>query len=177
MKILDSRVAMANAQHTQEQLAKYFRYDSKTGKLFWTVNKNRARAGSEVCTPHPSGYLAVQLDKVGYLVHRVIWCLVYGAFPESLIDHRDLDKRNNLLNNLRLSTGSGNCCNSPLRKDNTSGVKGVNWHPRICKWQARVQINYKRSTNYFDSLKEAEAFVKSKRENLHKNFTNHGEMT
>lgn len=176
MTITDCRVATANAAHTQEQLAEYFRYDPETGKLFWKINKNKARAGDEACTPHQSGYLAVQLDKTAYLVHLVIWCLVYGAFPESLIDHWDLNKRNNRLDNLRLSTGSGNCCNNPMRKDNKSGVKGVNWHTRLLKWQARVQINYKRSTNYFDSLEEAEAFVKTKRESLHQKFTNHGEQ-
>ena len=173
----DFRVATANRQHTQEQLLEYFTYNFETGELFWKIDKNRAKAGDKVCTPHPSGYLAVQIDCIGYLVHRVIWCLIYGEFPESLIDHKDLDKQNNRLDNLRQSNGSGNCCNSTLRSDNTSGVKGVGWHSKLRKWQVRIQVNRKRTTNYFTSFEDAKLFIENQRQLLHKEFANSGVTT
>jgi len=164
-----------NDNHTQEQLLQYFNYDSETGKLFWKINKNKIKAGDEAKTPHNSGYLSVQVDKTSYLVHRVIWCILYGSFPKYRIDHINLDKTKNTPDNLRIATGSNNCCNQNLRKDNTSGVKGVCWHSRLKKWQARVQINGIRSSKYFNLLDDAEKFIKEKRIFDHKEFANNGE--
>jgi hypothetical protein len=171
---MDHRIATAKAFHTQEELLRYFDYNPETGKVYWKVSKGNIKAGTEVKTPHNTGYISVQVDGISYLLHRVIWCMIYGEFPSVLIDHENLNRKDNRLKNLRLATGANNCQNAGLRKDNTSGVKGVSWHKRIGKWQARVQLNGARSIKYFENLNEAESYVTSLRKELHKEFTNHG---
>lgn len=58
--------------------------------------------------------------------------------------------------NLRLSDRSKNNMNTLIRKDNTSGVKGVNWSNRPEGWRARIQVNKKRiDLGVYDSLEEA----------------------
>ncbi|MFW3387968.1 UNVERIFIED_CONTAM: AP2 domain-containing protein, partial [Kocuria sp. CPCC 205274] len=70
---------------------------------------------------------------------------------------------------------SENNANAQLRKDSTSGVKGVTWASNIGKWRARIQHNGRRITiGYFDSPEIAVAEIKQKRSELHKEFANHG---
>lgn len=58
-----------------------------------------------------------------------------------VIDHRDGDKLNNQKDNLRYATLSGNARNSGIRKDNTSGYKGI--CKRRNRWQAYIYHNCK----------------------------------
>lgn len=53
-------------------------------------------------------------------------------------DHRDRNRLNNCRSNLRPATRSENNLNSKLRKDNTSGHKGIRWHTQTKKWNAAV---------------------------------------
>ena len=54
------------------------------------------------------------------------------------------------------------CINQNLRKDNKTGVKGVNWDKQSNRWQAQLQINKKKVLNrYFDNFDDA---VKARRE-------------
>lgn len=81
-------------------------------------------AGSLVSS---SGYSQVRIEKKLNLCHRVIWELHNGQIADGmLIDHLDGDKFNNNINNLRLTTRQGNARNCAKRKDNTSGITGVN---------------------------------------------------
>lgn len=74
-----------------------------------------------------SGYYQVRNYGKLFLVHRVIWELTNGSIPDGMfVDHKDQNKINNRLDNLRLVTKAGNNQNHPLRKDSTSGVVGVN---------------------------------------------------
>lgn len=173
---MDKRLQEANARHTSSDLHKHFKYCPTTGKLTWRVAKaQRIRVGTEAGTPHNKGYLSVVLDGTAYLVHRVIWCMVYGEWPGSLVDHADRDRSNNRLLNLRLGGSDGNSQNHAIRCDNTSGVKGVSWHKKTGKWSARIQANKRRWTvGYFNTPDEAGEILKIIREQLHKEYANHG---
>jgi hypothetical protein len=70
-------------------------------------------------------------------MHRVLM-----GEPEGMhIDHRDGDGLNNRKFNLRDATPSQNQQNSRLPSSNTSGFKGVSWHPRGGKWRAQIGVN------------------------------------
>lgn len=73
-----------------------------------------------------SGYYQVRKQGKLQLVHRVIWEMYYGSIPENLfLDHKDGNRTNNKLSNLRLVQRSLNARNCQQREDNTSGVTGV----------------------------------------------------
>lgn len=58
--------------------------------------------------------------------------------------------------NLRIASVSQNNINQRLRKDNSSGVKGVNYDSNKNKWIARIQIDGKRiNLGNFNSLEDA----------------------
>lgn len=111
---------------TQERLKARLRYVPTTGKFYHRVTSGRAVKGAEAGTVHGKhGHIAVKVDGVRYLAHRVAWLYMTGAWPEGKIDHRDRAPANNRWKNLRPATHAQNIANSRLRKDSSSGVKGV----------------------------------------------------
>lgn len=72
-------------------------------------------------------------------MHRLIMNAPAGVN----VDHRDHDKLNNQKFNLRLCTLIENNRNGVLRKDNTSGYKGVSIDPSTGYWRPSVYLNGK----------------------------------
>ena len=80
------------------------------------------------------------------------------------IDHIDGNKSNNKIENLRAVKRSQNQWNAKIRKDSTSGVKGVLWHKRDCKWAASIRFHNKsKSLGCYDDLELAELVVQEAR--------------
>lgn len=72
-------------------------------------------------------------------------------------DHINRNSLDNRKNNLRKANLQENNRNHSLRRDNTSGVSGVNWDKRRNKWHVRINNNNKErlSLGYFDDIKDA----------------------
>lgn len=158
-----------------ERITELFNYDKTTGIVTRKTNRGQCKAGSIVGTKHISGYLAARVDGNIYLLHRLIWCIVHGSWPECYIDHIDGDRRNNVISNLREATHTENTQNAKIRDDNTSGIKGVHYSIRLNKWVARVQTENKRvHLGAFNTLEDARDCIEKFRLDSHKNFTNNG---
>ena len=76
-------------------------------------------------------------------MHRVVAERAGMKIEDLEVDHDDHNGLNNVRSNLRPATTSQNQWNRALQKDNTSGFKGVCWHQRSRKWQARIRVNGK----------------------------------
>lgn len=72
-------------------------------------------------------------------MHRVI----AGCDDDSIVDHADCNGLNNRRENLRVVGHLENSRNTRIRKNNSSGFKGVSQHKRSGKWQAAIWVNYK----------------------------------
>jgi hypothetical protein len=85
--------------------------------------------------------------------------------PESkpYVDHRDRDKGNNSLANLRWVTCLENCQNQSLSKANKSGTQGIILRVDIKSkpWYGFISINNKRVGCYFATKEEAIAWRKA----------------
>lgn len=73
--------------------------------------------------------------------HRVVWALVHGEWPLGEIDHKNHDRSDNRIDNLRHVTRGENTKNLSKSRSNTSGAVGVIWLDRLGKWQARIKVN------------------------------------
>lgn len=95
---LTNQLTLAQAQET-------FFYDAETGCLHWKIRPSIARLwGSKAGNIKQDGYFAVTLMNKGYQFHNVVWNYHNGLIPNGFtVDHRDRDRSNNRIENLRLA--------------------------------------------------------------------------
>lgn len=133
---------------------------------------SRAMPGMFAGSPNSDGYLRVKINNVAFRVHRVIWLITYGEWPEGQIDHINGVRDDNRIENLRAVSVVGNQQNQHMRVDNTSGTTGVRLESGA--WTAKIRVRGKRlHLGRFKSLEEAAAARKSA-ELLYGFHPNHG---
>lgn len=132
----------------------HFKYSATRGKLFYRQGKLRGHAVKT--RKLGSGYVTTTWLDMEWRIHRLIWMLVNDAAlqPSDEIDHRNQIRHDNRPDNLRKATHAQNQWNAGIRKDNTSGIKGVAM--RDGKYIANISINGK--VKYLGTFKtEADA--------------------
>jgi hypothetical protein len=139
-----------------EELRQQFLYEPETGAIY---SRHAACKGSDVRKPVGSenksrGYVNIQVGTKTIRAHRLAWALYYGEWPESLIDHKDLDKTNNRIDNLRAATKSQNMANS--KPTSRLGAKGVCRSTVGKPYQAEIKVGDQRMyLGKFDTVDEA----------------------
>jgi len=110
--------------------ADFFEYEISTGRLMWKVKRHKVRIGEEAGSiKHDGRYRTVVLMQKRYYVHRIIWELANGRIPHGMcIDHIDGNGLNNKLENLRVTSLSGNQRNRRLTRNCKTGISGVFHH-------------------------------------------------
>ncbi len=128
-------------------------YDPGTGVFRWKIsNGRRAVAGEIAGSVQADGCRHITVDRKRYLAHRLAWLYVHGVWPQNLIDHKNLDRTDNRIDNLRPATFQQNSCN---RDGWGKHGKGVLLRPSG-KWRARIRVNGKLiSLGDFSSQSEA----------------------
>ena len=118
----------------QEYFEKFFYYcpTSKTGLRFKQDGKTASckgwrKAGDEAGGLMKSGYYSVRVDGQNYMVHRIVWSLNHGDLDHTLVDHKDKNRSNNRIENLRLVTHSINGKNSSIKRHNKTGHIGISF--------------------------------------------------
>ena len=148
---------------TREIANSLFWHDDESGVLRWNFTSAKfARGdivGTKTSTPAcHTEYRQVKLFGELYKVHRLIWLMKTGEFPDKYIDHIDGNGLNNRWGNLREATPSQNMMNQRVRSDNASGVKGVSFDKCRNKWYAYINAGGKRKMlGRHDTFEEAVA--------------------
>lgn len=102
------------------------------------------------------------LDDKGYAIASVcgrkvkMHSLILSAGDNSLTDHKNGNRTDNQLDNLRPATRTTNAQNTTMHKDNKSGYKGVHWVKARKKWCAKIRafgVDY--NLGYFNEVKDA----------------------
>lgn len=135
---------------TFEQVSSVLRYEEETGCVV------RLKTGKLAGKSSHRGYRKVLILGKMYYCHRVAWLLHYGYWPNGQLDHIDCDTSNNRISNLRIATQAMNNANQRRRLNNTSGVKGVSFHRRAGKWEAKIKVGGKSlHLGSFDTIEQA----------------------
>ncbi|MBP9148707.1 MAG: HNH endonuclease [Rhodoferax sp.] len=148
---------------SQESLKEYCHYEPETG-IFTRIKAMNWRHKGNVgkpcgCLNKATGYVEFHVGGALRYGHRLAWIYMHGCIPEGArIDHKDTNRANNKIGNLRLSTHSENLRNCKVRIDNRSGVKGVGFDASRGKWTAHVCT---RKLGRFDTLFDAVCARKS----------------
>jgi len=156
-----------------DTLNRLFEYDSETGKVFRRTTLGGCIAGTEAGYSNGK-YRMLRVFGKSYLLHRIVWKMVYKEEPE-IIDHINGIANDNRIANLRNVSYSVNSRNSKLRNNNTSGCPGVNLHTQTGKWEAHVYTSSRKRKNLglFTSKEDAiKARKKAETENAY--HTSHG---
>jgi hypothetical protein len=162
---------------TQEELKESFYYVD--GDLFFkpfTGSRNRVSrlSNRRLGYRNKDGYFIAQWRHHKMYLHRMIFLYHHGYLPEQ-VDHIDGNKGNNKIENLRAANNALNMHNTVKRKDNTSGIKGVWYCKRSQRWIAEFVFNKKKThVGSFLSKEEAAQAIKITREQIVKEFANHG---
>ena len=154
----------------KRSLRAYFGYH-QDGALIRKHYVNRWKAGLIVFgSLRSDGYRAVLFGGSVELIHRMIYVWHYGKIKGE-IDHKNGDRSDNRIENLRAATRSQNISNLTKPPKNKTGVKGL----IRCKkhWVGIVSFahkpNYVRGKNKRAVIKK----LKDLRGKLHGNFARH----
>ena len=122
-----------------ETLVDFWNYGKVKTRKWYLTNHNRVASGSEENFVFLSNFI---MDHV--------------STKNSMIDHKDRNTLNNREANFRFCTKTQNAMNSKLRKDNTSGYKGVSYYKPNGKWRAYINIEgIRKSLGIFTTAFEA----------------------
>ena len=159
---------------TLERLREVLSYDSETGVLRWKVRQSRRNhVGDQAGTIAEDGYRVIQIDGWHYKAARLAWFYYYGRWPYPQADHRDLDRDNNRIANLREATDSQNGANVGLLSTNKTGLKGVSMGSanRRKRWKAQIRKDgERRFLGYFETPERAHAAYCAAAQQLHGEF-------
>lgn len=142
---------------TQDKLKEVLDYDPDTGIFKWKkyISSN-ASTGRIAGNQLPVGYISIQVSGTRYYAHRLAFLYMEGYFPENQVDHINKNKCDNSWNNLREVSIQCNARNVGNHKDNTSGVKGVDFIKARNKWRARItNMGNSIHLGLFNSFKDA----------------------
>ena len=102
---LDEACALKYSVYTVDNLRllmdEYIIYDRPRGLLWWKKPPFNDVKMNEPIGYSRDGYLAVTLMRQEFMVHRLIWLIGRGEFPENEINHQDQHRVNNVITNLR----------------------------------------------------------------------------
>ena len=144
----------------------------KEGKVFWKKDRgSQLVKGKEAGYTH-QGYRRIRFGKKQYLAHHIVWYLHHGYFP-IMLDHKNNDKGDNRIENLREADYSSNKMNTPVYKNSSSGIKGLMFCSKYQKWLARISVKNKRiHLGYFEDKELAELVLLEARSKYHGVFAN-----
>jgi hypothetical protein len=92
------------------------------------------------------GYLRTEIYEGSFFIHRLAYAIYHGVAPEDgdIVDHINGNPLDNRIENLRLTSHSGNSFNRQLTVKNTSGHRGVSYRKDTGRWVAYVSVGQKR---------------------------------
>lgn len=133
------------------------RFSYADGELYWkVVYSNRLKVGQKAGDVDGTGYRRIMLGKQHYKMHRLIWIMFNCDIPEGLfIDHINMNKADNRIENLRLVTKSQN--------NRNRDASGVTFDKARNKWRAQASVD---DTTVFLGRFDTEAEAQSEYESF-----------
>lgn len=127
-----------------EKIKTVLSYDRNSGNFYWLCSRRSGIKPGDIAghKRKRSGYVMLKVFGRQLQAHRLAWFYIHGYWPIDL-DHKDRDRSNNAIENLREASPSQNTMNTGVWISNTSGYRGVTWNRTVKKWQAQAKIDGK----------------------------------
>lgn len=139
------------------EILKYLEYDKVNGGFVWKCKSSKfsnIKIGDKAGQKYSSGYRYITLFNKRWREHRLVWEIFNGDIPKDMvIDHINMIKDDNRIENLRLVNKSKNNLNNKsnciiYKKDCTKNP-----------YLAKVKYKYKTIEMYFPDIESANRWV------------------
>ena len=130
-------------------------YDAETGVFRWkNPTSPRLHKGEVAGSMRPDGRRRIRIGYKAYLASRLAWLYVYGEWPVQIIDHRDRNRSNDAIANLRTADTSQSLGNRGARQRSRLGLRNIVKHKQryVVRFFQNKRATYRES---FVSLDEA----------------------
>jgi len=111
----------------------------KDGQVVWLVSRGKARIGAVAGSTAKDGYRSIFFRRKHIPLHHVVWLLTHGRWPDGMLDHKNLNRADNAISNLRPATSAQNRQNTKAKGQ--TGLKGVVRH-KCGRFQAQCGRTY-----------------------------------
>jgi hypothetical protein len=139
---LKTTLQVTGTRPSVERLHELFTY-CDDGRLKWKVrNSNRAPAGTHAGSISKHGYRTIGIDGRDYRAAMIVWAMHTGEWPDKFVDHKNRDRLDDRMQNLRLASHADNAANCS-NKGATSKIVGVSFDRTRQKWLAQIMRNGK----------------------------------
>jgi hypothetical protein len=159
-------VKAANPPLTLATVRSLVRYDEASGFFTRLKSTGGKRVGSVAGTCRCDGYVEVTICRYTVLAHRLAWFYTHGEWPTQELDHRNGDRGDNALSNLRQADRSLNNQNRHgAHSNNRLRVMGVT-RTRLGKFVARIRVDGRliHLGTFATSAEASKAYLKAKRQ-------------
>lgn len=124
-----------------ERLKEFLEYSDLDGQLRWIKRPSRrVQIGDLAGCTSAHGYVVIRFCGILFYAHHIVFFIKTGKW-QSYIDHKDGNKTNNKIENLRPATHKENMRNTKPRIGCTSAYKGVAWSDAANKWRAYIGLD------------------------------------
>jgi hypothetical protein len=152
---------------SKRRLLELFEINVIKGTVIRKKQCGRAKADVHAGYINGSGYRIICIDRVDYFEHDLIWFMKHGELVRKPLelDHKDRNKANNAIGNLRKATRGQNNANAKRRRDNNTGCRGVYFDTQRQLYGAQVTVKGMMVFNKrFKKFKDAARASKTVRE-------------
>jgi hypothetical protein len=130
---------------TAEYVRSILDYIPEMGIMIWKVGGKGKRIGDEAGSLRKKdGRWIIGIGHKTYLRARLAWLHFYGEWPEHDVDHRNLVRSDDWIDNLRDAPRCWNLVNTDKRDHNKSGYKWVYYKKDKKNWAADLRFGKKR---------------------------------
>ena len=109
---------------TKELLLNTLEYRREEGSFYYIRSGHGKISGQKAGCVRGTGYTVIIIKGKQYKAHRLVWLAEYGEFPSGQIDHKDKNKGNNHISNLRIVTDQENKQNKDCAKGYSINNRG-----------------------------------------------------